>query len=138
VMVIVSADRYGMAQLHQLRGRVGRGSAPSRCCLVVTNGARGPALERLAVLVRTADGAAVAQADLQLRGPGDLFGARQTGALPLRFARFIRDWKMIESAADLAERWLDRDPALDTPASAGARVALRRILDSGFSLGDVG
>ncbi len=138
VMVIVAAERYGMAQLHQLRGRVGRGAAASRCCLIVSNGAGGPALERLAVLARTADGAEVAHADLRLRGPGDLFGARQTGALPLRFARFIRDWRMIETAADLAERWLERDPALDTPASTGARAALKRISDSGFSLGDVG
>ena len=138
VMVIVAADRYGMAQLHQLRGRVGRGAAPSRCCLMVSRDARAPALERLAVLAQNADGAAVAHADLRLRGPGDLFGARQTGALPLRFARFIRDWKMIEAAANLAERWLERDPNLDSAASAGARAALQRILDSGFSLGDIG
>jgi len=105
---------------------------------MVSKGARGPALERLAVLARSADGAAVAHADLRLRGPGDLFGARQTGALPLRFARFIRDWKLIETAADLAERWLDRDPRLDSSASAGALAALKRILDSGFSLGDIG
>jgi ATP-dependent DNA helicase RecG len=138
VMVIVGADRYGLAQLHQLRGRVGRGAAPSRCCLVPSDGARGPALERLALLAQSANGAEVAHADLRLRGPGDLFGARQTGALPLRFARFIRDWRMIETAADLAERWLERDPTLDSPASAGARAALKRILDSGFSLGDIG
>jgi ATP-dependent DNA helicase RecG len=138
VMVIVAADRYGMAQLHQLRGRVGRGAAPSRCCLVVAKGARGPALERLQVLTRSADGAAVAHADLRLRGPGDLFGSRQTGALPLRFARFIRDWKIVETAGDLADRWLAHDPKLDTPASAGAQAALQRILDSGFSLADIG
>ena len=138
VMVIVAAERYGLAQLHQLRGRVGRGAAPSRCCLMVSNGARDAGLERLAVLARSASGADVAHADLRLRGPGDLFGARQTGALPLRFARFIRDWRMIEIAAELAERWLDRDPMLDSPASAGARAALTRILDSGFSLGDIG
>jgi ATP-dependent DNA helicase RecG len=138
VMVIVAADRYGMAQLHQLRGRVGRGAAPSRCCLVVSKDARGPALERLEVLTRSADGAAVAHADLRLRGPGDLFGSRQTGALPLRFARFIRDWKIVETAGDLADQWLAHDPKLDTPASAGARAALQRILDSGFSLADIG
>ena len=138
VMVIVAADRYGMAQLHQLRGRVGRGPAVSRCCLMLSNRARGPALERLAVLARSADGAEVAQADLRLRGPGDLFGTRQTGALPLRFAHIIRDWRIIETAADLAERWLERDPGLDTAASAGARSALKRISDSGFSLGDIG
>ncbi len=138
VMVIVAADRYGMAQLHQLRGRVGRGAAPSRCCLIVSSGARSPARERLALLARSADGAEVAHADLRLRGPGDLFGTRQTGALPLRFAGFIRDWRMIETAADLAERWLTRDPTLKSAASAGARAALKRVLDFGFSLGDIG
>jgi ATP-dependent DNA helicase RecG len=104
----------------------------------VSAGAGVPALERLAVLVRSASGADVAHADLRLRGPGDLFGARQTGALPLRFARFIRDWRMIGSAAELAERWLMRDPNLDTASSAGARAALARMMDSGFSLGDIG
>lgn len=138
VMVIVAAERYGLAQLHQLRGRVGRGAAPSRCCLVVSAGAGAPALERLAVLVRSASGADVAHADLRLRGPGDLFGARQTGALPLRFARFIRDWRMIETVAELADRWLICDPGLDTDSSAGARAALARMVDSGFSLGDIG
>jgi ATP-dependent DNA helicase RecG len=138
VMVIVAAERYGLAQLHQLRGRVGRGAAPSRCCLIVSTNAGGVALERLAVLARSSSGKDVAHADLRLRGPGDLFGARQTGALPLRFAHFIRDWKMIERAAEMAERWLERDPKLESGASAGARAALARIVDSGFSLGDIG
>ena len=138
VMVIVAAERYGLAQLHQLRGRVGRGAAPSRCCLIVSKEAGSVALARLAVLARSTSGADVAHADLRLRGPGDLFGARQTGALPLKFAHFIRDWRMIETAGELAERWLERDPQLESDASAGARAALAQILDSGFSLGDIG
>jgi len=138
VMVIVAAERYGLAQLHQLRGRVGRGAAPSQCFLMVSAGAGTAALERLGVLVRSQSGAEVAHQDLRLRGPGDLFGARQTGALPLRFAHFIRDWRIVETAAELAERWLDRDPQLDSAASAGARAALARMVDSGFSLGDIG
>jgi ATP-dependent DNA helicase RecG len=138
VIVIIAAERYGLAQLHQLRGRVGRGAAPSQCCLVASNGADPRALERLQVLMRHTNGAEVARADLSMRGPGDLFGARQTGALPLRFARFIGDTKMIEQAGDLAEQWLRRDPALKEAASAGARAALKRMLDFGFSLGDVG
>jgi ATP-dependent DNA helicase RecG len=137
-IVIVAAERYGLAQLHQLRGRVGRGAAASQCCLVASNGADPRALERLQVLKRSTNGAEVAHADLSMRGPGDLFGARQTGALPLRFARFIGDAKMIEQAGDLAEQWLRRDPELKEPASAGARAALKRMLDFGFSLGDVG
>ena len=141
-IVVIAAERYGLAQLHQLRGRVGRGAAASRCCLVVSNG-EGPRAQqgvraRLEVMVRAATGDEVARADLELRGPGDLLGARQSGALPLRFADFIRDGRLIEQARAMAERWLERDPALELPESAGARAALMRMLDFGFSLGDVG
>jgi RecG-like helicase len=73
-----------------------------------------------------------------MRGPGDLLGARQTGALPLRFARFINDLAMIAKAREMAEAWLRRDPALELPASAGARAAFKRMLEYGFSLADVG
>jgi ATP-dependent DNA helicase RecG len=134
--VVMAAERYGLAQLHQLRGRVGRGAAASRCCLVVSqdNGSRA----RLDVMVRASSGAEIARADLELRGPGDLLGARQSGALPLRFAEFIRDGRLIEQARSMAERWLRHDPTLELSESAGARAALLRLLDFGFSLGDVG
>jgi len=138
VIVTTAAERYGLAQLHQLRGRVGRGSAASSCCLVVSEGIGAQAIERLETLARSTSGTEVARADLALRGPGDLLGARQTGALPLRFAGFIRDLKLIERAGDLAEQWLRHDPELATAASGGARAALARMLDWGFSLGDVG
>jgi ATP-dependent DNA helicase RecG len=137
-IVIIAAERYGLAQLHQLRGRVGRGADSSRCCLIVSRGADAKARERLELLARAASGTEVAHADLRMRGPGDLLGARQSGALPLRFAGFIRDYHLIEQAGDLAEEWLRRDPDLTLPESAGARVALQRMLDWGFSLGDVG
>jgi ATP-dependent DNA helicase RecG len=138
VIVIVAAERYGLAQLHQLRGRVGRGSAASRCCMVVSRDADEAARSRLEVMVRCADGAEVAQADLEMRGPGDLLGARQTGALPLRFLRFLNDPMMIAKAREMAEAWLRKDPRLNSPASRGAKVALKRMLDLGFSLADVG
>jgi|YelNatPaOPRAMG01_1025707.scaffolds.fasta_scaffold05884_7 ATP-dependent DNA helicase RecG len=138
VIVIVAAERYGLAQLHQLRGRVGRGRDASRCCLVVSAGADSLARERLDVLVRCGSGAEIAEEDLRMRGPGDLLGARQTGALPLRFARFINDLAMIAKAREMAEAWLRRDPALELPASAGARAAFKRMLEYGFSLADVG
>lgn len=137
-IVIVAAERFGLAQLHQLRGRVGRGSDESRCCLVVSNGADEAARERLDVLVRHATGARVAEEDLRMRGPGDLLGARQTGALPLRFSRFVNDVAMITTAREMAETWLKRDPGLELPASAAARNGLKRMLEFGFSLGDVG
>jgi ATP-dependent DNA helicase RecG len=142
VIVVIAAERYGLAQLHQLRGRVGRGAAAARCCLVVSNGdgarVRQDVRARLDVMVRAGTGNEVARADLELRGPGDLLGARQSGALPLRFADFIRDGRLIEQARAMAERWLERDPALELPDSAGAHAALMRMLDFGFSLGDVG
>jgi len=138
IMVIVAAERYGLAQLHQLRGRVGRGAAASQCVLIASTNADSTALGRLEIMARTASGAELAREDLRLRGPGDLLGARQTGALPLRFAGFIREASLIEQAGRLADEWLGRDPKLDSAASAGARLALDRMLDFGFSLGDVG
>jgi ATP-dependent DNA helicase RecG len=138
VIVIRGADRYGLAQLHQLRGRVGRGPKPSRCCLVLSKGVSDSAAERVAALAKTRDGAEVARIDLELRGPGDLLGARQTGALPLRFAEFIRDYRLIGQAGELAEEWLRQDPELSSPESARILPAIERMLDFGFSLADVG
>jgi ATP-dependent DNA helicase RecG len=138
IMVVIAAERYGLAQLHQLRGRVGRGEAPSQCLLIASAGADSEALERLVILARTTSGADVAREDLRLRGPGDLLGARQTGTLPLRFAELIRDAGLIERAGELADEWMRRDPQLESRDSAGARMALERMLSFGFSLGDVG
>jgi ATP-dependent DNA helicase RecG len=137
MMVVMAAERYGLAQLHQLRGRVGRGKAQSQCWLVSSADADAVASERLEILARTSNGAEVAREDLRLRGPGDLLGARQTGALPLRFAHLIRDAGLIERAGELADEWLRRDPRLESHESAGTRRALERMLDFGFSLGDV-
>ncbi|MGH9771938.1 MAG: ATP-dependent DNA helicase RecG [Candidatus Acidiferrales bacterium] len=138
VIAVLAAERYGLAQLHQLRGRVGRGDAPSRCCLVVSEQADARARTRLEVLVKSRSGAEVAEADLHQRGPGDLFGTRQTGALPLRFAHFIHDQELIERAGKMAEAWMRRDLGLELPESAPVRAAIARMLDLGFSLGDVG
>ncbi len=138
VIVVTAAERYGLAQLHQLRGRVGRGGAPGRCFLIASANAGGPALARLETLARSSSGADVAHEDLRLRGPGDLFGSRQSGALALSFAAFIRDPAIISRAADLAAEWLARDPKLESESSAGARLAIGKLLNSGFSLGDIG
>jgi ATP-dependent DNA helicase RecG len=138
MMAIIAAERYGLAQLHQLRGRVGRGPAPSRCCLVASADADEAARARLQMMTTCTTGMKVAEADLQMRGPGDLLGARQTGALPLRFMHLVRDYHLIERARELAEDWLARDPGLRSPTSAAARKAIRRMLSLGFSLGDVG
>ncbi len=138
IIVVVAAERYGLAQLHQLRGRVGRGEKPSRCCIVASRDADEAALSRLATMRECTTGAGVAEADLRLRGPGDLLGARQTGALPLKFVHLIRDHRTIERARKLADDWLARDPSLSSRESEGARAAVKQMLALGFSLGDVG
>jgi ATP-dependent DNA helicase RecG len=137
-IVIIGAERYGTAQLHQLRGRVGRGNQPSRCWFVVSRQSSREARARIEQLARCGNGAEVAELDLKVRGPGDLFGARQTGALPLRFARLISDSALISQAGDLAAEWSSRDPDLTTEESAGLRTGMRRMLELGFSLADVG
>jgi ATP-dependent DNA helicase RecG len=137
-MVVIAAERYGLAQLHQLRGRVGRGARRSRCYLVASQDADETAQARLDVMTSCSSGMKVAEADLQMRGPGDLLGARQTGALPLRFVHLVRDYHLIERARELAESWLAKDPGLKSEASNGAGAAIRRMLSMGFSLGDVG
>ncbi len=138
IMVVVAAERYGLAQLHQLRGRVGRNSTASRCCLIISRGTPPAARARLEAVAQSTRGDEIAAIDLRTRGPGDLFGTKQSGALPLRFSSFIHDLNLIERAGELAESWLRRDPALTTEASRQAVEAIRKLLALGFSLGDVG
>ncbi|MSQ42456.1 MAG: ATP-dependent DNA helicase RecG [Dehalococcoidia bacterium] len=110
VMVIEGADRFGLAQLHQFRGRVGRGDHPSACYLLADDPTP-EAEERLSILERTTDGFALAQADLELRGPGDLFGTAQSGLPSLRVASLL-DAPLIDAARREAETLLDDDPDL--------------------------
>ena len=114
VMVIEGADRFGMAQLHQFRGRVGRGEHASTCYLLADDPSP-EAEERLSTVARTRDGFALAQADLELRGPGELFGTRQSGVPSLRIASLL-DTRLIETTRAEAESLLDGDPALASPA----------------------
>ncbi|MCX8155106.1 MAG: ATP-dependent DNA helicase RecG [Verrucomicrobiae bacterium] len=105
VMVVENAERFGLAQLHQLRGRIGRGAHTSYCILLA--GVKSPeALERLEVLVQHQDGFAIAEEDLRLRGPGDLCGQAQSGLPDFRFADLRRDLKLVEQARDLARKQL--------------------------------
>ena len=98
VMVIEHAERFGLAQLHQLRGRIGRGSEKSYCILVAPREAAGEATERLETMVRTTNGAEIAETDLRLRGPGEFFGTAQHGAPALRVASLLRDHDLLELA----------------------------------------
>ncbi len=116
LMVIEHAERFGLSQLHQLRGRVGRGAAASACVLLYAAGEGGrlgeTARARLKAMVETADGFEIARRDLDIRGPGEFLGARQSGAPLLRFADLATDTQLLEWARQMAPLMLDRYPAL--------------------------
>ncbi|RYD22876.1 MAG: ATP-dependent DNA helicase RecG [Verrucomicrobiaceae bacterium] len=112
VMILHNAERFGIAQLHQLRGRIGRGGHKGYCVLL-TDGKSPEALEKLKVLEQTADGFEIAEADLRLRGPGDVLGTMQSGLSDLRFADFLADTALLREARALAEKMLSEDPHLD-------------------------
>ncbi|MEW5757505.1 MAG: ATP-dependent DNA helicase RecG [Pseudomonadota bacterium] len=130
LMIIENAERLGLAQLHQLRGRVGRGAAKSACVLMYHGQLSQLARERLAIMRETNDGFAIAQKDLELRGPGEVLGTRQTGELALHIADLLRDQKMlpqVECAADvMLRRYPQRIPSL-----------IQRWLGAGLRYGDV-
>jgi ATP-dependent DNA helicase RecG len=111
IMVIEHAERFGLAQLHQLRGRVGRGAAESTCVLLFEEPLTDTARQRLKVIYETTDGFEIARQDLLIRGPGEFLGARQSGVPMLRFADIERDVELIEQARDAADALLRNDPA---------------------------
>lgn len=121
VMLIENAERFGLAQLHQLRGRVGRGAHTSYCILIPSTSDE-DALERLRVLEKTNDGFEVAEADLRFRGPGDVLGTAQTGLPPLRLADLTRDATVIQDARSLANEIFEHDPDLSDPAHKTLRT----------------
>jgi len=106
IMVIEQAERFGLAQLHQLRGRVGRGAAASTCILLHAPEAGERALARLEVLAETSDGFAIAERDLELRGPGDLLGTRQSGLPFFRIGDVVRDHRLLAEAHRAAAAWV--------------------------------
>ncbi len=110
LMIIENAERLGLAQLHQLRGRVGRGSAQSSCVLMYHGRLSEPARARLGVLRDTSDGFEIARRDLELRGPGEVLGTRQTGLLSLRIADLVRDQEVLPAVERAAERLLEAYP----------------------------
>ncbi|MCM5569839.1 ATP-dependent DNA helicase RecG [Burkholderiaceae bacterium FT117] len=111
LMIIEHAERFGLAQLHQLRGRVGRGSTESFCVLMYRNPLSATARERLRTMYETTDGFEIARRDLVQRGPGELLGARQSGQMLLRFADLERDSELVAIARETADRMLREDPA---------------------------
>jgi ATP-dependent DNA helicase RecG len=110
-MVIEHAERFGLAQLHQLRGRVGRGAQQSYCILLYEEPLSETARERLKIIYETNDGFEVARRDLMMRGPGEFLGSRQSGVPLLRIADLERDAALVERARDAAEALLESEPA---------------------------
>ena len=128
VMMIENAERFGLAQLHQLRGRVGRGKAQSYCILVNCSKEKG-AGDRLEILNQSNDGFYIASQDLKLRGPGDIFGIRQSGDLEFRLADIFTDAALLKEASQEVNRILDQDPGLE--AEEFAELKKRLDLDLG-------
>ena len=115
IMVIENAERFGLSQLHQLRGRVGRGADQSFCFLMTGNKLSNEAKTRIQTMVDTTDGFKIAEVDLKLRGPGDLMGTRQSGALDLLVSDLVRDGEILKTARLAAQDLLKKDPGLDQP-----------------------
>jgi ATP-dependent DNA helicase RecG len=126
VMVIENTDRFGLSQLHQLRGRVGRGAEQSYCILMTDFKLSADARERIQTMVRTNDGFEIAEADLRLRGPGNIEGTQQSGLLNLHIADLGRDGKILQTARSLAQRILDKDPELQHPLNVPMREHLAK------------
>jgi ATP-dependent DNA helicase RecG len=122
LMLIHHAERFGLAQLHQLRGRIGRGGHKGWCVLL-TDGKSPEGLEKLRILEQSADGFEIAEADLRLRGPGDVLGTAQSGLSDLKFTEFLADTVLLREARALADAVLAEDPDL-----TGARRELRPLI----------
>jgi ATP-dependent DNA helicase RecG len=115
VMVIENTERFGLSQLHQLRGRVGRGAEQSYCLLMSSFKLSADSRERINTMVRTNNGFEIAEVDLKLRGPGDIQGTQQSGIINLRIADLAKDGKILQTAREIAARILDDDPGFQRP-----------------------
>jgi len=137
VMIIEHAERFGLAQLHQLRGRVGRGERAS-VCVLIGEPTTPDAQRRLEAIGGTSDGFILAEKDIEIRGPGEVFGTRQSGAAPLKVADLARDLHLLRMARKDAEAWIERSPDLDAPSDALIKRRLLKAHGETLMLGDVG
>lgn len=128
VMIIENAERFGLSQLHQLRGRVGRGADQSYCILMTSHKLSQETRKRLEIMVRTNDGFEISEADLQLRGPGDMEGTQQSGiAFDLKIANIAKDGQILQLARDIANKILDKDPELSLTENYVLNRQLQKI-----------
>lgn len=138
VMVIENAERFGLAQLHQLRGRVGRGSGQSYCLLMTNTKLNEKSKLRIQTMVRTNDGFKIADVDLQLRGPGDLLGVQQSGVLEFKIANLAQDSKLLQAAHKSAKSLLQKDLNLTCPQHAPIKAQLQRSYNHAVQWSSVG
>lgn len=138
VMLIEHAERFGLSQLHQLRGRVGRGSGKSYCLLMTAYPLSDDARKRLDAMVETTDGFVIAERDLEIRGPGEFFGTRQSGLPDLNIANLIRDVELLEYAREEAFSIIREDPALTLPQHSTVKNALEQRWKKSLDLISVG
>jgi ATP-dependent DNA helicase RecG len=130
VMVIESAERFGLSQLHQLRGRVGRGAEKSYCILMTGDKVSKEAQKRMETMVQTNDGFEISEVDLQLRGPGDLMGTQQSGVLNLKISNLSKDGQIVTLARETAKKILSDDPKIEMPKNQILKNQIQRILKS--------
>ncbi len=137
VMVVEHADRFGLAQLHQLRGRVGRGSTQS-LCVFLGQSTTDDGKQRLEAIGNTDDGFVIAETDLRIRGPGEVFGSRQSGLPPFQIANLATDVELLRVAREDAHAWIEKDPELSAPGLATLKHKLWITYGKALGLGDVG
>ena len=127
VMVIENSERFGLSQLHQLRGRVGRGAEQSYCVMISSVKLGKVARERIKAMIETTDGFQIANLDLKLRGPGDLLGTKQSGLLDLKIADIVKDEELLIKTRQAAEELLKEDPLLMKPENSKLRYWLEQL-----------
>ena len=127
MIMIENSERFGLAQLHQLRGRVGRGKYQSYCIFMSASRSE-ETRERLEILNKSNDGFFIAGEDLRLRGPGDLFGIRQSGVMDFRLGDVFQDAKILQAASEAAKALLDADPGLEAPENIRLKKALEQTI----------
>ena len=138
VMIIENANRFGLSQLHQLRGRVGRGAEQSYCVLITDHKITGEGKKRMETMVKTNDGFEIAEADLQLRGPGETQGTRQSGMIEMKIGDFQYDEPIIRHTRRMANLLLDADPTLSKPEHYATKLYFSQQFERDFDWSRIG
>lgn len=138
VMIIENANRFGLSQLHQLRGRVGRGADQSYCILVTDHKLTGEGKKRMETMVRTNDGFEIAEVDLQLRGPGETQGTRQSGMIEMKIGDFLKDEPIIKHTRRMVELLIKQDPTLSQPENYDTKQHFIKLFKQDFDWSKIG